>query len=201
MEFDELKNIWKKESFLSMKEEDIAVMVKGRSKSIVSKLKRRAWFELMLTLSAGFFLLYYSFTSPVGALKWTYISLVILFAAFIVYYVKKISLLNRFTICQDNIRANIQRLVSDLNVYLKFYRRGSVILYPFYFFLMLFFIVIDLGMENFLYSLSQPAILISLGLVVLFISACSLWITSWYVDKLYGNYVKKLEELLNDLGD
>jgi hypothetical protein len=46
MEFDDLKSIWKKDKpgYEPKREEEIASMIKGRSTSIISKLKRSVWF-------------------------------------------------------------------------------------------------------------------------------------------------------------
>jgi len=55
MELDDLKSIWKqdKPGFEPKKEEEIASMIKGRSNSIISKLKRSVWFELIFTIVCG----------------------------------------------------------------------------------------------------------------------------------------------------
>lgn len=199
MELDELKNIWKKEPFRRKNDAEIASMLKGRSRSIISKLKRSTWMELIFTLIAGLVLLYYAYTIPNGALKWFFIAFIVIFPGYIIYYIKKINLLNRFDTMNDNLKVSIETLVNDLQTYLKFYKKSYSILYPFYLVLMLLFMAMERGMEDFLHSLTQPRTLISIGFVCLVFVACSLWFTSWYLKKLYGNHLDKLKELLLDL--
>jgi hypothetical protein len=54
-ELDDLKLLWQqaKPGFEPKKEEEIASMIKGRSNSIISKLKRSVWFELTFTILCG----------------------------------------------------------------------------------------------------------------------------------------------------
>lgn len=199
MEFEQLKHIWNQKPFPVMKEEEIAVMLKGRSRSIVSRLKRNAWAELLLTAAGFCALLYYAVTGHDNALRWSFISFLILFAAFMAYYIGKINLLNQFDAGEQNIRSNINHLIHKLNIYLKFYRIGSAILYPFYLVLVLSFVAIEHGFDNLVYSVLQTEVLIYLLPITLFILLFSLWLSRWYDDKLYGNHVRKLQELLDDL--
>jgi len=200
MELDELKNIWKSnEPGYTLKgEEELAIMLKGNSRSIISKLKRSVWFELTLTVGVGIALLVYSLTLPSGAMKWTSIFLLML-VAYSFYYVKKLTLLNQFESTHENIRANLEKLIDNLTSYLKFYKRSYAILYPIYFFLGLFFIALERGTSEFIILLKQPRTIITLIGLAVFFFICSTWLTSWYLKKLYGNHLDKLNALLKDL--
>ncbi len=52
MELEDLKSIWKSGEtvFQPKNEQEIAMMLKGRSISIVNKLKRNVWFELVFAI-------------------------------------------------------------------------------------------------------------------------------------------------------
>src|SRR5690242_3854480 len=122
MELEELKSIWKNNpDFQTKDESEIASMLKGNSQSIIHKLKRSVWFELIFTAIAGIGLLVYALTLQSGALKWTSTSILILFVAYSFYYIKKLLLLNRFNPATGNIRANLEMLIENLMNYLKFY--------------------------------------------------------------------------------
>src|SRR5687767_9890670 len=116
MELDELKDLWKKNDagFRPKDEAELANMLRGNSKSIVDKLKRSVWFELIFTLIAGLVMLIYAFSLKSGYLKWTSVSLLILFVVYSFYYIKKLSLLNRFYQGQDNLKANLEKLIDSL---------------------------------------------------------------------------------------
>lgn len=201
MELDDLKNIWKNNetSFNKKNDDELAMMIKGTSQSVIAKLKRSVWFELIFTVVVGVGLLIYALTLPSGALKWTSIALLILFIGYTFYYVKKLMLLNHFDASAGNIKNNLQNLTNNLTSYLKFYKRSYTILYPVYFFLGLLFGGLERGTDKFLQAMQQPraiAIIIVLGVVFFF---CSTWLTNWYLKKLYGNHLDKLKGLLLDI--
>ena len=201
MELDELKNIWKNTTpgFRSKDESEIALMLKGQSKSIVEKLKRNVWFELIFTIVASIALLIYALMLPSGALKWTSVSALILFVAYLFYYAKKLTLLNRFGLAHENVKSNLELLVNNLDSYLKFYKRSYAILYPVYFCLMLLFIGLERGTDEFIAAITKPEKIVILILFAVFFFICSTWITKWFLKKLYGNHLEKLKSLLRDL--
>jgi hypothetical protein len=54
MELEDLKSIWKrKQGYEPKQEAEIASMLRGRSNSIISKLKRSVWFELIFTIACS----------------------------------------------------------------------------------------------------------------------------------------------------
>ncbi|MGC1242764.1 MAG: hypothetical protein WA874_14330 [Chryseosolibacter sp.] len=201
MEIEELRSIWKKESegFIQKDETELASMLKGKSSSIVMRLKRNVWLELVFTFLGGLGLLAYALTLPDGALKWTSISILISFAMYSLYYVKKLKLLNQFDPGKDHIKANLKALVESLKGYLKFYRRSYSFLYPIYIFLGLFFTAIEHGATGFLHMISKPDVVITLIVGIGLFFLCSSWLTSWYLKKLFGNHLRKLEALLREL--
>jgi hypothetical protein len=203
MELDELKDIWRKKDaeFRLRGEDELASMIKGSSKSIVDKLKRSVWFELIFTSVSGILLLVYAFTLPSGALKWTSVSILAIFVGYCFYYIKKLALLMKFGRVQDNLKVNLETLIDNLSSYLKFYKRSYTILYPVYFFLALIFGAIERGVDEFLHVLSQPrtiGYLIALASLFYF---CSTWLVNWFLKKLYGNHLDRLKKVLNDLNE
>ena len=201
MEIEDLKDIWKKQSegFKPKAETELAAMLNGRSRSIVARLKRNVWLELVFSLLGAFALLAYALTLPEGSLKWTFISIPVLFAIYSLYYIKKLRLLNRFESGNDNLKANLQRLTRDLKGYLKFYKRSYSFLYPVYFFLLLLFTAIEHGAAGFFDKMARPEILITLLLGAGLFFILSTWLTTWYLKKLYGNHLEKLQSLLREL--
>ena len=202
MELDELKNIWKnRDTFQPKPESEILVMLKGKSSSIIDKLKRNLLLELVFTSVAFLVLLYYSFTLQNGALKWSFIAFLILFSGYIIYYLKQLNVFRQFRTSDENLRTNLENLIHDLDKYLRFYKMSYSLLYPIFFMLILLFVIMDRGMDGFLASMMEiKMILYMLFLIGVFL-ASSLWFTNWYLNKLYGNHVEKLKELLNDINE
>jgi hypothetical protein len=201
MELDELKDIWKKTDadFSRKGEAEIAAMLKGNSKSIIAKLKRSAWIELLFTLVSGVLLLIYALTLPSGALKWTSVSILAIFVGYCFYYIKKLILLSRFNPGDHNVKANLEKLIDNLSNYLRFYKRSYAILYPVYFCIALAFGAIERGVDEFMSTLAKPKTilyLVALGGLFFF---CATWLVNWFLQKLYGNHLEKLKNLLGDL--
>jgi hypothetical protein len=201
MEFDDLKSIWKKDkpSYEPKREDEIALMIKGRSKSIINKLKRSVWFELIFTIICGIGLGIYTLTIEKGALMWTIISLIVLFVSYLFYYVKKLILLNQFDPSSENLKTSLNLLLERLTTYLTFYKRSYAILYPVYFCMGLLFGAMETGLDNFLNRLSQPKTIVYLVLLSALFFVGMIWVTNLYLRKLYGNHLDKLKELMKEL--
>lgn len=201
MEIEDLKDIWRMQStaFQHKDEAELASMLRGKSTSIVARLKRNVWIELIFTFLGGLGLLAYAMTLPDGSLKSTSISILLLFSIYSIYYFKKLRLLHQFDHSNDHIKANLERLIHSLNGYLRFYKRSYAILYPVYFILGLLFTAIEQGASGFISKISKPEVFVTLlaGAILFFI--CSTWLTSWYLKKLYGDHLKKLEAILGEL--
>lgn len=201
MELEELRSIWKSNEpgFQPKDESEIASMLKGRSLSIVDKLKRSVWFELLFTLVCSLGLLAYALTLPSGNLKWTSIAILLMCLAYTIYYIKKIILLNRFDPAKENIRANLVSLIDKLTGYLRFYRRSYTILYPVFFCVGLLFGGLEGGADTFFDHIVKPRTIIYLTIMAVVLYLLSTWLVNWYLKKLYGNHLEKLKSLLNDI--
>ncbi len=203
MELNELKDLWKKSDaeFRPKGTAEIASMLKGNRQSIISKLKRSVWIELLFTLVAGIALLVYALTLPSGALKWSAVSILLIFVAYCIYYIKKLRILNQFNPATENLRVNLERLIENLTSYLRFYRRSYTILYPVYFVLALIFGGIERGLDGFLNVLTQPRTIIYLSLLAALFYFVSTWLVNWLLKKLYGNHLEKLKKVYHELLD
>lgn len=200
-ELDNLKQIWKNHEpgYEPKKESEIAVMLQGKSNSIISKLKRNVWFELIFTIACSIVLAVYTLTLEAGALMWIIISLLVLFVAYLFYYVKKLMLLGRFDASDGNMKNNLEDLYKKLSAYISFYRKSYAILYPVYFFLGIFFGALDTGLDGFLARMQNPKTVVWLVVLTGVFFVFTFIVTNFYLKKLYGNHLAKLKELLNDL--
>lgn len=200
-ELEDLKQIWKNhgQGYEPKKESEIAFMLQGKSNSIISKLKRNVWVELIFTIACSIALSVYVFTLEAGALMWTIISLLVLFMAYLFYYVKKLMLLGRFDSSDGNMKNNLENLYKKLSVYINFYRKSYAVLYPVYFFLGIFFGALDTGIDGFLDRMRDPKTVIVLVTIGSMFFVFTFIITNFYLKKLYGNHLAKLKELLDEL--
>jgi hypothetical protein len=201
MELEDLKSIWKRGEpvFQPKNEEEIAIMLKGRSISIVNKLKRNVWFELVFAIVVSVGLLLYALSLEQGAMKWTSISLLLMCLASTIYFIKKLSVLNRVQGINDNLHDTISFLITNLTSYLKFYRNSYTVLYPVYFLLGLLFSVLERGTDKFVVFLSQPSTIVYLLFMAGLFFFISTWFARWYLKKLYGDHLEKLKKILDEL--
>lgn len=201
MELEDLKQIWKshEQGYEPKKESDIAFMLKGTSNSIISKLKRNVWFELIFTVACCIALGVFTITLESGAVLWTVVSLLVLFAAYLFYYIKKLILLGKFDASDENMKASLQSLHKKLSAYVSFYKKSYGILYPVYFFLGILFGAVDTGMDNFVNRIKDPLTLASLVCLTGLFFIITIAVTNFYLKKLYGNHLNKLKELLDEL--
>ena len=201
MELEDLKSIWKSSEpvFQPKNEQEIAMMLKGRSISIINKLKRNVWFELVFTIVVSVALLIYALSLQRGAMKWTSISLLLMCLASTIYYIKKLSVLNRVQGINENLHDTISFLITNLTGYLKFYKNSYTVLYPVYFFLGLLFSVMERGTNNFVEFFSNPSTIIYLLFMAGVFFFISSWFARWFLKKLYGDHLEKLKSILNEL--
>ena len=201
MELEDLKNLWKQNepAYQAKNEEEIAHMMRGKSKSIIDKLKQSVWFELLFTIVAGAALLIYALMMPSGAAKWTAIALLVMCIGYTFYYVKKLLLLQRYPLTNDNLHKTLSVLIENLSGYLKFYKRSYTILYPVYFFLGLLFGVLERGASEYLNFLSRWTTILSILALAGLFYFMTTWFANWYLKKLYGNHLERLKALYLEL--
>lgn len=200
-ELEDLKQIWKShgQGYEPKKESEIAQMLQGKSNSIIGKLKRNVWFELIFTIACSIALGVYAITLEAGAIMWTVISLLVLFAAYLFYYVKKLMLLGRYEASDGNMKSNLEDLYKKLSIYISFYRKSYAVLYPVYFFLGIFFGALDTGVDGFLNRMRDPKTVVLLVVLTGAFFVFTFIATNFYLKKLYGNHLAKLKELLDEL--
>ncbi len=199
-ELDDLKSIWKQQSgFESKNKAEIIQMLSKRSNTLIYKLKRSVWFELIFTVVCMLVLGGYSLTLNGGALMWTILSLLVLLLSFTLYYVKKIMLLNRYDASHENLKDNLNHLIVRLDAYMKFYNRSYAILYPLFFALGLLFGALESGFDRFIHKFESPMYTLSFIILSVVFMAGVYKITDWYLKKLYGNHIDKLRSLQQEL--
>jgi len=201
MELEELKSIWKSSepSFQPKDVHEIASMLSRKSVSIVDKLKRNVWIDLIITMSTSAGLMGYTMTLRPGALKWASISILCTLLLYVFYYIKKIALLRRFDPVSSNLRVHVEGLIHALSGYLEFYRKSYTVLYPIFFFMVLLLIGIEHGADHFISSLQRPATVISLLLLAILYYFLSTKVVRWFLNRLYGRHLDKLKTLLTDI--
>lgn len=207
VELENLKDIWKQHidptiDKQNIEKQEIEHLLKGRSTSILEKLKRNllleiAMFVVCLLLVAA--VPFYFNSTPVTILFIA--ALVFIFIPYLFYYIKKYNELNKFSIFHNDIKTSLQSLILQLEKFLKIYFYGSLILAPFSVFISALACLYEmkaLGYLLYFDEFSKPTLAIILSFALVF-TLLSYPILKWYLRKLYGQHIETLKAYLREL--
>ncbi|MFN8282766.1 MAG: hypothetical protein U0U67_06095 [Chitinophagales bacterium] len=209
VELDNLKDIWKQQVERNLDKQnidkaEIERLMKGRSTSILEKLKRNllleiALFGICLVLVAA--VPFYFKSRPVTLLFVA--AIVFIFIPYFIYYIKKYNELRRFSVFHNDIKTSLQSLILQLEKFLKIYFYGSLILAPFSVFISTLACLYEMKALGFLLyfdEFSKPTLAMILSFALLF-TLISYPILKWYLRKLYGQHVETLKSYLKEMDE
>jgi branched-subunit amino acid transport protein AzlD len=216
MELDSLKDIWKnldEEDLHPGREVPVLSMLQKRSQGTIAKLKRNLNRELIAVLIIYSLTILYIIT-----FQRMYSELAVLLAlvggAFLFYYYRKSKLLKQMECVACEVRSNLKQQLGTLEKYVRFYFIAGTILTPLAYFAAGIIILfnaqegnshlVDVPLEA-QTSVSQMPIAQHISnhrFFVLFLSIGavltlgSYFINRWLINKLYGQHIHKLKDLL-----
>ena len=196
MELDNLKEAWKGHTVKNAADsnEEILSMLQKKSQRPIAKMKRNLFRELvavivLYTASISFYIF-----DDKGKFWEVALMLFIIGVLFLFYYYRKNKLLSKMECVACEVKSNLQLQVATLEKYVRFYYLVGMILTPLAYFATGFFV---------LYK--SPGITMSSKFYILFFSSGVVmtillyFVNKWYVNKLYGQHVEKLKELLKQM--
>lgn len=221
MELDSLKDIWKnldEEDLHPGREVPVLSMLQKRSQGAIAKLKRNLNRELVAvliiyTLAIWSIVILQGFYPELGVL------LAVIGVAFLFYYYHKNKLLKKMQCVACEVRSNLKQQLVTLEKYVRFYFVAGTILTPLAYVAAGVIILfnapeaqpalrdVPFG-ENAQSSVSQIPIVSHISnhrFFILFVSVGvlitvgSYFLNRWYINKLYGQHIQKLKELLNQM--
>ena len=206
MELDQLKTIWKNDAAQAKEDAQLISIMSRRSNNPIARMKRNLFFELTaIVVLYGLTIAYYAyaFQGKMREVSWFMIAIAL---CFFVYYYFKNRLLNKMECLSCQVKSNLQRQVSTLEKYVKFYLIVGTALVPLtiVFFSWLIYVKSPLKPKSILYySDAYPwwqtmlAWIIIMGISTVFIY----YANKWYVKRLYGNHIVKLKQLLAEIDE
>ncbi len=200
MELESLKEIWN-HSGASGKEvsgEEVRRILRRQSGSSIAKMKRNLKIELAVMVVLYAYVVFRDVHAVPGML---WLLLLVIEAAYLVYFGIKYRLLNRMECSTCEVRSNLQQQLKSLERLLRFYLWSGIVLIP--------LVVLCSFWIGYSYDpptgLPQEAYvvfpLLALAFVVLSLLLCIplFYFTKWYIRKLYGRHIDKLKEMIHDL--
>lgn len=205
MDLDKLKAAWKQQSQMAPEklhsDAELTGMLRSKAGNSLEMLKRSVHFELWANVACVLLCPVFIMGSYAESVKIAAWLVLITGSGFIIYYYKKLSLLNRFNLGYNSVKENLASFIIRFEKYLNFYRRGYEILIP-----VSLIAGALIGLQEATgYSIFQMFVSYKIWLVLVFVLfvlgyPAHLGI-KWYFKKLYGNYLSKLKSVLEDLQD
>ncbi len=210
MELDELKSLINYKlatDHTSRSAEDIAALLTKKTVSVIDKLKRSLWIEIIccVFVIAGF--AYLGIAGPYHSFH-IYFSvfavLSVVFLGIIIYLLRRT---NQLSATALPIKSNLQAIVTLIEEFTKRYFQFTMALIP-----VCFIFAFLLGyneseqiptIDSFAkkhFSAVWQIIVFSIGYMAL-LSVGIYYFTKWYIRKLYGRIVDQLRECIQDLGE
>jgi drug/metabolite transporter (DMT)-like permease len=209
MELENLRTIWR----VSMEriparaqhDEEIRALLGKRSQGLVAKMKRNLFGELILVLCIyipGILFYLFGFGGKLSEMGGV---LVLLTAFFAAYYYRKNKLLNDMQCPSCAVRSNLDRQVTTLQKYIRFYTIAGTVLVP----VMAVFSFLVTS-RSFLSAAAAPVpwfltdphdwkTLWVCAVVLVSVTIVSYYANVWHMNRLYGRHIKKLRQLLEEM--
>jgi len=201
MELDNLKDLWRDLGQTEVhhnSDEQIILMLQKRSKSPIAKMKRNLRWELIAVVILYSLPIWHFFTVHQARYWELALFLLVIGIFFIFYYYHKNKLLGEMQCVTCEVRSNLEKQLITLEKYVRFYFISGTILTPVAFFVAAFIVWFKSPVTGVSKSLNsiQYTYIIGLGIIVTILSYL---LNKWYVNKLYGQHIKKLKNLLHQM--
>jgi hypothetical protein len=196
MELDNLKQAWKEQDVGEklVSDEQILSMLQKKSQRPIAKMKRNLFWELVAVIVIYSATIAYYFIGKDGR-YWEVGALLLLIGLlFVVYYYRKNKLLKQMECVACEVKSNLQQQVSVLEKYVRFYFVAGTLLTP-----------IGYIAAGLLVLYKSPGVKMGPDFLTVFIGSGLVlailvyFLNVWYVNKLYGQHVKKLKDLLGQM--
>ncbi|MBN8576383.1 MAG: hypothetical protein J0L66_05540 [Cytophagales bacterium] len=199
MELDEFKEIWKQPSVTenSWSTDQLHEVLRGKSKSIVSDIKRSMRIEITIGSIALLVLISQIILLRPGPILILMIAILVFTLVVATYFYFKMRLVTNFNFSTHNLKDNLMDLITKLEVFLKVYKLGNqwglIVFYVFG----LTVVYLERGADRIAAYITswQGAIFIILysGCII-----APIFIVDKILHKLYGKHIIRLKELLNN---
>lgn len=203
MELDSLKSVWQQEKsapVIARQNADAEILkITGRkSQRPVARMLRNMGRELLAVLIIyNLTIVYYIFEN--GSRYWQIVLMLILLEVFfVVYYYRTSKLLKAMQCIQCEVRSSLRGQVRTLEKYIRFYFIAGTVATPVAYFLTGLIVLHNSskGVSLSHYSTGFYAGFIAIGMVITFLVYL---LNKWYVHKLYGRHLEKLQRLLKEI--
>ena len=187
--------------------ESLLPLLQQRSRGPVARMRRNLRIELLCIIVAYVPLILFYLVEFQGRLRAISLLLLLVGGLFCAYYYRKSRLLSTMQCLSCQVRSNLARQVGTLKKYTRFYLLASTIVIPAMAILtyLIFHFRLFYPDNTTVYHSLSPApwwknSTIWLLMLVPF-TVAMYYFNVWYINKLYGRHIKKLQELLREMDE
>ncbi len=205
MELNDLKRIWQQEAQpvgnQKLSGEELQTVLRHKTGDLLASLRRSLLFEYLFTIACFAVALWFVVFAPRTDMRVLAAFAVLMCVFFGWYYHNQLKLLRKVQLYSGDVKSEITALHSRLSMYLKYYQNTYRILVPISF---MAGMVVGGGFavgDTFIKLLQRPLIvagLVALTLLFIFISDK---VIAWYLHKLYGRHMSRLQDVMNQLDE
>ncbi|HVU97271.1 MAG TPA: hypothetical protein VHE34_18705 [Puia sp.] len=198
MELETLKTLWQEQEMPPLAEPDrgqMLALLQKQSGGPIARMRRNIRKEVVLmVICYAFCILFYlfAFKGSMARVAWLFVGL---FVFFYVYYYRKNQLLKKMQCMSCEVRSNLAGQLKTLQKYLRFYFWSSTVVVP-----VSLFVAFDIAIHSNLGPIRQWKI-IALFILAAVLTIAVYFLNRWYIHKLYGRHVRKLQELLREMDE
>jgi hypothetical protein len=218
MELDSLKDIWKnlgEEDLRPGRELPILSMLQKKSQGSIARLKRNLNRELaavviIYSITIWYIIVYQQLYRELAVL------LLLIGAGFLFYYYRKSKLLKQMQCVACEVKSNLKQQLVTLEKYVRFYFVAGTVLTPLAYFAAGMIILFNtpehplndrVPFEIALSNLPKADHITNSRFFYLFagigvlLTASVYFVNRWLINKMYGQHIQKLKELLLQMDD
>lgn len=193
MELDDLKHIWQnagEESQPSMDAEALLRLTKQSSQNIIERLVRNIWYELLVSIFVVIAWFYYTLFYAEEHWRIGGLTMGIFMIASLGFYLWGLFRLKSISMADISLKESLTQLIKQFKLYIKAYTWLNILLIPFANFLGAYLILSPLedGIKT--------SAMIAVGMAPLM-----WWLMRWYINRLYGQHLTRLEGILQELNE
>jgi len=199
MELDDLRRQWQRPEPVALNKAALLQLLAQQSGSILTKLRRNARLELAIN--------YALLPVALAVAGWASALWVRLFGGLlalvagvcIYYFYRKLGLLREMDNPADDLRGHLRRITQGLRALIRFYYRLTLAMIP---------VTMLLNVVMVLTTLRGPVTTLKINIVLVGLLVMSLLLywpvargTTWYLQRLYGQHLDRLESQLRELDE
>jgi amino acid transporter len=208
MELDDLKGMINQklmEGSPTMTENNFTHILKGKASSVISKIKKSLWFEIAGCVLVVFLFIGIALFSSHSSLKIYSGVFGVIFIPFSLIYFYLLKKINEFDQSVLPIKENLHQLIKMLEDFTRRYFQFNMALLPICFLFAFYLGYNEKEPISVLDNLSDKLRVTKSVYIGFLIGYCIamvfglVYLTKWYIRKLYGKYIDQLKVLLAEL--